>query len=1371
MTDSKAQVLPGRNKAETETTLTAGGLSSPPLNLRRESSASIRNFFRSLSRSEDGGLVQSKTPVATVEASSQPSGGAVERTTVPFELDEPAVTDPPIPYDLDIVAVHGYGDDLRSAWVARVRKPANPVEPGMSLTRDEASKKQTHTSAQEPPNLKHSDVIPPLPQLEPTPEPTMSMIAQQSAQIAIDEGAAKPADEKKAKLEQTVAWVRSTTQELRGSPPEYSHPGGVENADHQTVKWLRDSQFLPGKFRRARVLLFQYCEPVDDGKPPLLQGVIQELAKRLEAARKDDPERPIIFLGHDFGITVVESTLIDLWKAEGAGRGICKATAGIAFFMSELSPSTTDDSRYFDTAVHVRLGPDHEKLPYQETKNDHFLVHHIDNFREFTRSMAQMGPEITLKCFMSNGKIAAENDPAYCGFLKLIASTREVYGLLVAAAAGDAQRVKVYLENGRKPDLQNSSGQTALHLAVQHGRRNVVRLLTKTYQVDVSLCDATGQTALHLAIMHCGERQDIIEMLLQRGADVNAKNKFGKSPLDLAEAYQVDPVVLKSRPLVEGPSEDAILERLMDPIPPKLPSAIHACHSFHATLADFFLIDRKEKFIYEQPTVFEVLYETGPEEILEAIRGPSVTEPPRCRWVHLPSNNVAWVDDLLLKMKITTDPLTADQHEGPTAWSHFMRPQARITKPVKHVQATGGRWTITEYPGSSYMLLMPYLNYEAACDQYALSSVIREPPSKELVLFAAIEVLDKSLPNMLPKLDTTIKQRGRHLSLPETAQQSPQSSVPSPHPSASGELRSEPLATSAMSTSARPPENLEGYSVQDDESRALMGSTLPMDYSNRLRKEEELIRGYLYTSRPISNSSQQSIIPGPLHIRRTLDQSHYFMLTDTAYRDRHQIVLKEARKQASIPQVPATAVDTTVPFAAKDDQDEERVQHDSEEYPLVMVDQLWLWVIGNTVITCFPQSWTRKDGKREGDVLDHLLHYLRTEKRRPLIREPQDLVDVVISYCAGVFNRPRSAHGLGLHDHFEISVGRAAESETQLFRRFEEDSAKDPTTLMKTTEGKMQLERLFNIVPEVKLLDKTKDNVDELRMILRILGDQALVMTDMAFILQKGSQSTENQLTHSPQKLDADRSPHKITTTFTEGAAEGPTRTETISMASRNRHPIIDANIRDFDRMLSHANASYEALNHLLDLKQKHATVTEARFAGNRADETARQGNTIMFFTIVTIIFGSASFVTAFFALNVTMFPKDKNGATIWSVIGVALPFVLIAFMINPIKEFSDKRRRAGYKSRVVHWICLLASTFWQTSKARLKRQSGTTLHKTDQEEKESSSSSLADAGQQFGDGTIDEAKTDDPALASVNSASHKVTFSVMTRSRRGSLH
>jgi Mg2+ and Co2+ transporter CorA len=128
--------------------------------------------------------------------------------------------------------------------------------------------------------------------------------------------------------------------------------------------------------------------------------------------------------------------------------------------------------------------------------------------------------------------------------------------------------------------------------------------------------------------------------------------------------------------------------------------------------------------------------------------------------------------------------------------------------------------------------------------------------------------------------------------------------------------------------------------------------------------------------------------------------------------------------------------------------------------------------------------------------------------------------------------------------------------------------------------------------------------------------------------------------------LDLCDQPHQITTPFDEGTTNAPTRSDVVTAAYKQRHPIIDANIRDFERMLSHANASSEALNHLLDLKKSQANALEARLARIGVESGAKQSNTIMVFTVATIFFGSLFFVAAFFALNVTAFPKQADGAT-----------------------------------------------------------------------------------------------------------------------------
>jgi hypothetical protein len=133
--------------------------------------------------------------------------------------------------------------------------------------------------------------------------------------------------------------------------------------------------------------------------------------------------------------------------------------------------------------------------------------------------------------------------------------------------------------------------------------------------------------------------------------------------------------------------------------------------------------------------------------------------------------------------------------------------------------------------------------------------------------------------------------------------------------------------------------------------------------------------------------------------------------------------------------------------------------------------------------------------------------------------------------------------------------------------------------------------------------------------------------------------------------------------------------------------------------------------------------------------------------------------------------------------IGLALPFVLIAFMINPINEFSDKRRRPDYKSSTTYWTSLLTNAvtlrfisnmlWWQKFRAKFKLQPTTTKSQIDYEK--ALRTTLARTGQKFAyaaiganllsDQYINEAEANDPALASVNEASHEVDYSFLTRS------
>lgn len=133
----------------------------------------------------------------------------------------------------------------------------------------------------------------------------------------------------------------------------------------------------------------------------------------------------------------------------------------------------------------------------------------------------------------------------------------------------------------------------------------------------------------------------------------------------------------------------------------------------------------------------------------------------------------------------------------------------------------------------------------------------------------------------------------------------------------------------------------------------------------------------------------------------------------------------------------------------------------------------------------------------------------------------------------------------------------------------------------------------------------------------------------------------------------------------------------------------------------------HDALNHLLDLKQKQSNVWEARSAREGAEETSRQGNVMVVFTMVTIIFLPLSFMASFFALNVAEFPSDDRGDVNWPLhqvasllfglsFAVSIPFILMAFSVGFVRTMYHWILNSGVTRMLVlglKWVPLLRNT------------------------------------------------------------------------------
>ncbi|KAG4434243.1 hypothetical protein IFR05_010262 [Cadophora sp. M221] len=1211
------------------------------------------------------------------------------------------VTDPVHGANIDIVAVHGLSEDAESSWVftlpPRVKgttgsaggKRESSFIPGVSTIAEGGVAagnfagsfvKNTVTTAGKALNpLQHASGT------------------AQAAQVPTG-GTPQPEGSKgKAQIPQS-----SNASVLSHE----STPAGPTK-----VNWLKDEHMLPRYFPRARIMQFSYPTSLADTASNNLKAVASELLRRLRDERKGcgpGLSRPIIFIGHSFGGIVVSEALI--LAKDGDYSNIVTATVGLVFLGTPFQGSKAVVAR-LETRIpqrsksrFTRPPPAAKKagLPAlaeaqaeasagtatppqksvttgqlytlldQSTENTAFLAkirtnlttvaeeHNIsiacfyeklrtEAVKQFSKeylvdrdsAVLQDSPgeleEVGLVCTHTNlSKFYSSEDPSFLKVRQVIkndfdfTATRRLWD---AVSARDMEAVRKQLVKGANPNRGDSRNQTALHLATGASGLGIIRLLFD-YGVNVNARDSDGQSPLRLALLK-GE-YEIFRALLHRGALPDDKDreiateKSKQNGSDMRFQQLFESVAFFEGPRVH-PKKQEVLPKFDED---RLPEECRiATGNFRATITTFHLRCEKD-------TDDQIRNEKPPDKLAEAVEDEDEREYHSVETMPLSE---------LLYGQSSQDMKDHSSSEKEWKWYHlpannmdwvealFIRLGIDNQDGRLSGQEHRGRFPHTLFlqPQASVfkgdqnsqkdtVLFMPYLHFETNEGRIRLSNAIKRTASS----LAKLPEKEDDRTSVSAESDDLVGSTKALFTYDDNSSES---------------------ESEADYFKAKTEQKVERFKAKFKSFRRAIRrcrETLWDHAREEPSKDDKLVQAYL----PLHGHRH--------HVRRTLDQFYYIGMEDTEGRDINQVVQRYAVKGLD-----------------KIDKDYENVLLQSK---LIMVDQLWLWVLGqNTVITSFPQGWGQASGSNDdhSGVLEQIEFYLRKPLRDP-IASVDALASVIIKECTRVFGRfqvPKPE--LQFLDFFDSSISDVADRHSKIFAELDVgwDDEKDfVKTVQRNQKSKTKKEKKkdkkkakqkkglkesqLDINEEVELLIEIQDIRDELNIIKMVLDDQHSVLAD------GDAEKQEDKTATKPM-------PHA---TFPH-----------VDGKPVDNH--VNVNRKTIEQMISRARDVYSAVYHLIDLKQKQANITEARYARKEAKSAAKEGKTILALTIVNMIFLPLSFMSSFFALNIAEFPKVLHLRWVAQYVfgislGISLPAIALAMAIGPMAGFTKRLAHAlGY--------------------------------------------------------------------------------------------
>lgn len=226
-----------------------------------------------------------------------------------------------------------------------------------------------------------------------------------------------------------------------------------------------------------------------------------------------------------------------------------------------------------------------------------------------------------------------------------------------------------------------------LHHAAEKGHVEILRLLLEAgAPVNAEL--SNGMTALHWCSQN-GHVSCVEKLIACQDTKVSVKDSFDRTPL-LCAAEQ------GHRDIVYLLAPGKIGEKLSA-------TARGACESFEATIVDFGIDavprERKQR-VLKNHSVYDLIYgwddDSGKAKVPSQVKNVKVK--PAFRWLHLPSNNLAWCQDLLTKVFVEAGHREIEdfkaltkcfnqEHRGQEVHANYMRTFCQRIPPMTIAKA------------------------------------------------------------------------------------------------------------------------------------------------------------------------------------------------------------------------------------------------------------------------------------------------------------------------------------------------------------------------------------------------------------------------------------------------------------------------------------------------------------------------------------------------------------------------------------------------------------------------------------------------------------------------------------------------------------